>query len=538
MKQASTSEVLDCSVPHPYVHRAYDLALVVTAVALPFSNFLMSQGAFLMLFAWGIDRWKGGPMFRGRGWTFWRRQPTWWAVSALFISLIAGLLWTEDFSAGARVLRIQLPMLAFPLVLLTGRWNQARALRTVKWSFTVAVLAAAIACLYVGWTEKSPLKARDWSPFISHIRFSLMIALAWSWWLWEAVDRTNLRALLIALVVGLIGGAVIWKSATLTGVILLPLCALSVMWMRGVGFFPIPLAQVRKVLCGLMIGATMVLVVSAWQLWPHVPKLQDMARITDQGAPYLHHADRVLQENGQHVWINIAPEELDSAWGTRSTLSIHGQDGRQQELRMTLMRYLSSKGFRKDAAGVNQLSDSDLERIEKGIPTVLEWEHKGLRRRLDIIQFELENWIDGGDPSGHSVAQRLAFLEAAAVIAKKNPLLGVGTGDVQRAFDRTYDELASRLQPRFRLRAHNQYMTFFITGGPVCLLLWLTVLGTLFFMPKTSVQRPLAHLFLLIIVLSCLSEDTLETQAGVTFFGFFLGLLGRRFPEGSGPQND
>ena len=38
----------------------------------------------------------------------------------------------------------------------------------------------------------------------------------------------------------------------------------------------------------------------------------------------------------------------------------------------------------------------------------------------------------------------------------------------------------------------------------------------------------MALLFVCVLALSCLTEDTLETQAGVTFAGFFIGLLGRR----------
>jgi hypothetical protein len=37
-----------------------------------------------------------------------------------------------------------------------------------------------------------------------------------------------------------------------------------------------------------------------------------------------------------------------------------------------------------------------------------------------------------------------------------------------------------------------------------------------------------AVLACLIIAISCITEDTLETQAGVTFSGFLIGLLGRR----------
>ena len=41
---------------NPSVQRTYDTALILTAIALPFSNFLMSQGAFLLVIAWAVDR--------------------------------------------------------------------------------------------------------------------------------------------------------------------------------------------------------------------------------------------------------------------------------------------------------------------------------------------------------------------------------------------------------------------------------------------------------------------------------------------------
>ena len=62
------------------------------------------------------------------------------------------------------------------------------------------------------------------------------------------------------------------------------------------------------------------------------------------------------------------------------------------------------------------------------------------------------------------------------------------------------------------------------------LILWLVLLGALVPLNARRAHHPTsaAVLFLVVIALSCLTEDTLETQAGVTFAGFFIGLLGRR----------
>ena len=106
------------------VQLLYDAALMLTAIALPFSNFLMSQGAFLLVFAWAVDRWKNGPLFRGRSWAYWQAQPVLWAVLALYSWELLSQLWTTDWAYGWRALRIQLPLLAFPLILTTARWDQ------------------------------------------------------------------------------------------------------------------------------------------------------------------------------------------------------------------------------------------------------------------------------------------------------------------------------------------------------------------------------------------------------------------------------
>jgi O-antigen ligase len=128
------------------------------------------------------------------------------------------------------------------------------------------------------------------------------------------------------------------------------------------------------------------------------------------------------------------------------------------------------------------------------------------------------------------LVQRIAFLQAAFHIYRENPLFGVGTGDLKVAFAQAYEDVDSPLRDPFRLRAHNQYVTFMLSGGPMALILWLSVLGTLMIVPSYHEPRRPALLFLLILGLSCFTEDTLETQAGITFAGLFIGLFGRRFP--------
>ena len=159
-----------------------------------------------------------------------------------------------------------------------------------------------------------------------------------------------------------------------------------------------------------------------------------------------------MRENNHHVWTSIAWGELSEAWNERSSVSFEGDDRRGQELRMTLLRYLTSLNLTKDQAGVFALDKSDIDRIESGVPTILEVNHDGLMRRWDIVKFEVWNALDGGNPSGHSLVQRFLFLQNGFYIFQNQPVLGVGTGDVPSAIAAAYSERKSPLAAQFRLR--------------------------------------------------------------------------------------
>ena len=483
----------------------------------------MSQGAFLLLVAWGVDRWFNGPIFRGRTWGFWRVQTVLWGVLALFSWELVSQLWSENLPYGWRSMRIQLPLLAFPLVLITGRWDARTSIPLVKNTLAVSIATACLACLWFGLQAEGDLRPRDWSPFISHIRFSLMITFVWGWWVHESLNTRSKLANGVALALGILGIAFTWKSASLTAMLLFPVAAMVVLWQahmmrRAVGFVGVASLGFVLAVC--------------WLLWPRYPAADTLTKRTELGEVYEHFPERCLRENGTPVWTHIAWSELSEGWSARSDRPIEGLDGRNQELRMTLIRFLASKGLTKDRAGIKALSDREIERIEMGIPTVLEMEHSGLMRRLDAVKFEVWNAWDGGNPSGHSLIQRWAFLRTGLHIYQHHPVFGVGIGDVPDAFEWAYDDLNSPLQESFRLRAHNQYLTFLIAGGPLNLILFLGILAAL--LPRLGSGSALystpALLFCVILSLSCLTEDTLETQAGVTFAGFLIGLFGRRLP--------
>jgi O-antigen ligase len=102
--------------------------------------------------------------------------------------------------------------------------------------------------------------------------------------------------------------------------------------------------------------------------------------------------------------------------------------------------------------------------------------------------------------------------------------LGVGTGDVPRAFAQAYDEIQSPLSEEYRFRAHNQYLAIAVAFGMLGLAFFLFVLLYPWFASRKN-HTYLYMVFLVIMLLSMFPEGTLETQAGAMLFAFFESLL-------------
>jgi O-antigen ligase len=189
-----------------------------------------------------------------------------------------------------------------------------------------------------------------------------------------------------------------------------------------------------------------------------------------------------------------------------------------------LIRFLSSKGEIKDAEAIRNLSDLEVAAIENGIPNTRFLEISGFSKRINQIMYQFKWYFEGGNPSGHSLTQRLEFLKAGWHIFKRNPLIGVGTGDLKDEFIKEYETGQTKLDKAFQKRTHNQFATFFITYG----ILGVSVILILFLIAirMNTLRTSLYFLsFMIVFVVSCLNEDTLETQAGVSFFAFFFSLL-------------
>ena len=146
--------------------------------------------------------------------------------------------------------------------------------------------------------------------------------------------------------------------------------------------------------------------------------------------------------------------------------------------------------------------------------------------RVHKIIWEYDNYskTKGQHINGHSILMRWTFWKTAVNIIKQNFFFGVGTGDVQDAFNQQYETEKSPLLKKNRMRGHNQYLTYGVSFGLIGLIYFLFCFTYPFI--KMQLYKNYQYLaFFSIMLLSMLTEDTLETQVGATFFMFFNSLF-------------
>jgi len=243
---------------------------------------------------------------------------------------------------------------------------------------------------------------------------------------------------------------------------------------------------------------------------------------TENGRYYGHQKDVLFRENGHRVWNYVCLDELKNEWPKRSDLLFDGPDHSGQEVRFTLIRYLTSKGLRKDSVGLHALTIEDIQHIESGFSNYKYVDPWGVSRRIDQFLWEVESYQWNGNPNTSSLVLRLTYIKVGLRIIKNNLWFGVGIGDIFDTYDSQYEENDQGLIDFRKNISHNQYLTIAIGIGTIGLLCFLFA----FLYPLRFYWRDYLFVSLILLVtVSFLSDNTLDSQSGVTLFAFFNAIL-------------
>jgi O-antigen ligase len=498
----------------------YLLGLATIVCGLGWSNVLMSIGQLIIIGNWIIE------FDFKRKFQALKENRAIWIILLLFILHIIGLAWTEDFKYATKDITVKLPLLAFPIIIGTTQKLKLKEWRLIINVYVVTLLALSIASLgkYLGYWGGEITDKRQLSNFISHIRYGLNLAFAAILLFWFKPLPTRAASYLLGL----------WFIFCLllfqlyTGLITLGVTLLVISIIRRRHLFKTPV--VRRL---FYIATSILLIYLSYQTNQVYVAFntavvlsynqEDMSRSqTINGENFSHESTDQRKENGVYTRRYIARNEIEKEWNKASNQSFKKEQNVDNPIAQRLYRYMSSKGLKKDSLSFSTLSNQEIKAIENGVANYYYFTHTKLQSRLHKTFYELKEFQRTGNASGYSIAMRLVYWETARAIIENNVWFGVGTGDVKIAFEKEYTASNTTLDTKYRKRTHNQILTFGVTFG----LIGLTIALFSIFIPLIFAKnKKLAWVFVCMMALSFLTEDTLETQAGITLYSFFYCLL-------------
>jgi hypothetical protein len=497
-------------------------SLLVVVIGISCSHILMSVGGIALAALFLIS-----PELIKRSLHVLKQPYTLFAL-ALFIWHVIGIAWSDDVSGAGNDIRIKLPLLLFPIAL-AGMYKLS-ALQLV-WLMRIYVLTVftntlVLFGIYLQWYGPVVENFREISVFISHIRFSLNLCLAIGllWLFPNLVPASKLSGLIK--IFGSLWGCYFLSIIESGTSMFIGTALLIILLARCVSQFR---NKKQKWITLLVIISTLgiagFLIQNSYNniFEPLNKQHISLPNHTLNGNKYTHLRKNKHVENGSFVYQCFSNKELEIQWAKRSDIPLDQINASGFPVKANLMRFLTSKGLTKDSLGIAQLSDEEVTNILLGASNYRYQNVNGFSKRYYTILFELHQFKNGSTPNGHSLLMRFEFIKTAFYLLKDNWLTGVGTGDLRNAFIQAYVETKSVLSEEWQHRAHNQYLSTWLALGIVGMLLFLGMFLAPFYSKNKSPDY--AWLFLIIALVSFLSEDTLETQAGVTFVLFFMSFF-------------
>jgi hypothetical protein len=529
------------------VNYIFGLALMITFV--PHSKIMVSIAQIWLAGTFAMDR------YNTRKWIeFFQTNPLWkkiaWAIpvsvyhflisivkgfrsffhnplamifSSILLMHFIGLIYTTDFDYAFKDIRTKLPLFLLPLFISTSPAFNRRYFYGFMLLYAASVL---VRTLINTWNlfEGHFVDIRDISRSISHVVLALHVSMTMFvlvWFIfkqrtfsigWKIMFGVVTAWLLAYLILARSTTGLVITSLTLLIMIIIFIIRSKRVWLK------ICLASLLIISGGLTVVYVSQIMKDYYNVTP--VNFSKLEKVSPRGHPYLHDTISRQTENGNYLYIYIQVDELRDAWNKRSSIPFNGRDKKNQLIINTLVRYLTSRGLKKDADGMNRLSNDEIRAIEKGIANVIFTRKFSISGQIYELLWGLDEYRKSGDPTGSSQMQRLEFWKASLGIIKEHWLTGVGTGDMNEAFQQQYEKMKTKLAPDQRWRSHDQYLSILVGFG---------IFGFLWFLfailyPAIALGKFKDYFFLvffIIAMLSMITEDTIESQLAVTFFAFF-----------------
>lgn len=490
------------------IHSSIRLVLVCVMMITMTTSVFVSNLVWVLLLANWVAEWDWRQKF-----AHFSHQ---YLLQAFLVLLGVHLLWllgTHNIAYALFDIQKKLPLFLIPLVLLTSPPPTQHQQRFIAFFYITTVLVVS----FIGFARYlliPDLPYRELVPYISHIRFGLNVSMAVCILCYCAIKYRApwLYGLNTLLVLWFLFFLALLHAYTAFAILIVTSLVLSLAY--GKRLQPVVRRATTCAVVVLVVGAAGLSGYYCYDYY-HLKPLSTapLKPLTPNGNPYLHRQDGLI-ENGNYVHHYVSEHEMRVAWAKLSQYPFDSITPVGYTVYPALLRYLNGMGLTKDSLGMTHLTPSDVAAIEKGIanPVYLQ---RSPRKLIYVMCYEYENYRCYRSVKNFTMLQRLELWRNGAKVLLQHPILGVGTGDVVDACQQQMLQSQSPLADS-GLHTHNQYLNFALAFG----LLGLLVI--VFFFVRAirlthSFRSVLFAAFLCILLISFLTEDTLETLAGILF---------------------
>ncbi|MDY0253286.1 MAG: O-antigen ligase family protein [Tenuifilaceae bacterium] len=495
----------------------YYFSLCLFVVSLSTSRFVLTLSIVLMSLNWLAEG-----NFRQKFIQF-RRQDGVVAFLLIFALSVLGVLWAHDRIFALHALQHKLPTLLLPIVMVTSPALTSKQIRTILFLFISSVVVVSFIGLAIRVIQ-NPINFREASPFVPATNYSMLLVLA-AFQLPILVRQISEKRLHLMLSLAVSGWLVyfIFYLRSFTGLASLG-GALAYLLIIILFYHQSKALKVGFALLSIGVLAFGVWLFSYMYSITHTeitPDFSALPKSTQNGTNYKHDTANILRENGHLVYLFIAEDELRVAWNNRSKLAFDSLDRNSEPLKHTLYRYMASKGLTKDSAGLAALTNRDIKAVEDGYTNFHYIEWPGFYSRVHILMmgFYMYSASHGANPTWSTFTERLELWKASWVAFKEYPLLGWGTGHIERAVEYGLQRNSSVLA-NSNLRSHNQYISLLLLWGVVGFVAFISLL--VYIIIKTKVYKLyIFNVFVVVFAINGLVNDPLEGQVGQCMFMFF-----------------
>lgn len=502
--------------------KIYYLLLIMMVISLPLTKALSSIVPGVLVFSWIIER-----RFSEKYGLLKQRKGLILIISIYFIYLI-GLLWTSSLKWGMLDVKIQLPLLVLPLVIGTSPRLNYSQIKLIIYFFAAAVVVASLCSVWVllGFSELTIRDPREMSLFISHIRFSLLINIAifsLGWYLINSENKKGREKVLLALtIIWLSVFLIILRSATGWAVFFIISLLVVFRYTNKISSLSLKLSLFAFLLFFSAVPLVYTLYITHQFYSIEKIPANIYQEKTKLGNFYSQDLQNKELENGRFIYLYMNQDEIREAWNKRSKMNYDSTYASGFN-RFVLIRYLTSKGYRKDAESVEKLTTADIRNIENGMTNCRFATSNSFYKRIYQIIWEIDSYLKGGNPSGHSVTQRLEYYKMALTIIGKHPWFGHGTGGYFMAYQEEYNKNKFFPPGVYRQRSHNMILSYLIDFGIIgTIYICFSLVAPVFIENKR--KSALLVTFLLIVFISFINEDSLNNHDAISFFAFFYPL--------------